>query len=388
VANADRVLGVTLDGYAIEGGYDVEDGPATSFGVSQVLGRIAPSLRSTGTFDHLAELVDAAAGLGFTELRLTVEWARLEPRPDVRSDGAMATYERAISRAVSCGLAVSVVLCDQAWPSWVGQEPWLAPWSADRFALHARWVAERLEGLVGAFVTFRAPNTVARDGWVRGSRPPFRRRAGADAVGAMDGMLRAHAAAAHALAAAAPDAELAVILEVHRRYEDEGLWRDLLSGIVDPVLLAARRDRWEQLVPSDAGRESAGLLSSGAREVVGMLPALRAVRGAPGASCWLAGRDNGLLTAAVEHAQGSVRTVELSPQDRWSDLLASDPPGIDALPDVVAHVHLHGLVGSTGPLATPLGLLDVEHGGGRWSLGAPPKDLDRVVSPGGRPTGQ
>ena len=44
MADPDRLLGVTLDGYAVEGGYDAGDGPATSFGIAQVLGRIAPSL--------------------------------------------------------------------------------------------------------------------------------------------------------------------------------------------------------------------------------------------------------------------------------------------------------------------------------------------------------
>jgi hypothetical protein len=385
VANADRLLGVTLDGYAVEGGYDAGDGPSTSFGVAQVLGRIAPSLRSPGTFEHLEELAGAAAGLGFAELRLTVEWARLEPRPDVRSDDAMDTYERAIARASREGLAVTVVLCDQAWPSWVGQEPWLAPWSADRFARHARWAGERLGATVGSFVTFRAPNSVAVDGWVRGTRPPFRRKAGADAVSAMDGMLRAHAAACHALAEVAPHAERAILLEVRPRYEDEGLWRDLLGGVADPVLLAARRDRFEQLAPRGARPDREGLLASGAREVSGMLPSLSQVRSAPTASCWLAGSDDGLLAASLEHAQGTVDTVELGTGGTpWARLLDEDPTAVDSLPPVARRVHLHGLVGSTGPLSTPVGLLDVDHRNGSWSLAAAPRGVERALRPRGQ----
>src|ERR1700724_1351108 len=74
-------LGVTIDGYAVEGGYDFEGAPHTSFSVAQALGRIRSSLRSPGTFEHLDELVRRAADLGCGELRLTAEWARLEPRP-------------------------------------------------------------------------------------------------------------------------------------------------------------------------------------------------------------------------------------------------------------------------------------------------------------------
>lgn len=167
-----RSIGVTIDGFAIEGGFD-DDGPATSFGIAQSLGRVAPSLRSSATFVHLPDLVAHLGDLGFDEVRLTIEWARLEPRPTVRNEEALRTYERAVGAAEAAGMSVVVLLCDVAWPSWVGQEPWLSSWAPERFAEYAGFVAERLGDRVRAVVTMRAPNVAASDGWILGDGPRF-----------------------------------------------------------------------------------------------------------------------------------------------------------------------------------------------------------------------
>jgi beta-glucosidase/6-phospho-beta-glucosidase/beta-galactosidase len=250
------VLGVTIDGYAIEGGYDVEGGPHTSFSVAQSLGRIPASVRTAGTFVHLDELVGRAADLGCKEVRLTMEWARLEPRPDVRDLDALGHYEAALRAAARAGMAPTVVLCDAAWPSWLGQEPWLSSWAPVRFAAHAGWLASRLDGLAETIVTFRSPNRASSDGWRTARRPPYRSGAAADATSALDGMLVAHLLAAAAIEGAAPKARRALLVEAAGTYAAEAFWRDLSAGIDDADLLAARRDRYERTVARVASRGS------------------------------------------------------------------------------------------------------------------------------------
>lgn len=362
------VLGVTIDGYAVEGGYDTEGRPHTSFSVAQSLGRIQASLRSQGMFEHLDELVGRAADMGCRELRLTMEWARLEPRPDVRDLDALGTYVSALAVAARAGMSTSVVLCDAAWPSWLGQEPWLSSWAPERFAAHAGWLAGRLDGVAHSIVTFRAPNRASSDGWRTATRPPYRKGAAADATSALDGMVVAHLLAAESIEAVSPTTRRAVLFEASGSYEGEAVWRDLATGIVDPVLLAARRDDYERSVPRTARRPSrrARLPDAAA------LRSARRWRDAPACEWWLASDDAELLSATVEHAAGTVATIELGAGARgWSSQLATALPLLAGGAVEVRALQLHGLVSSTGPLDRPVGLLDVNQHGGGWRVGQP-----------------
>ncbi|HLK45159.1 MAG TPA: hypothetical protein VKT18_04190, partial [Acidimicrobiales bacterium] len=54
----------------------------------------------------------------------------------------------------------------------------------------------------------------------------------------------------------------------------------------------------------------------------------------------------------------------------WDAQLGVALPALRALHPEVRTVHLHGLVGSTGPLEGPVGLVEVHQHDGAWSLGA------------------
>lgn len=334
-------LGVTIDGFAVEGGFDTDEGPATSFGVMQALGRARPSLRAEDAYAHLEDLVERAASLGFTELRLTVEWARLERRPDERDEGALDRYARALGRARDLAMSCTVVLCDAAWPSWLGQEPWLSEWAPRRFAVHASWVAARLAGMADAYVTFRAPNAAATSGWLDATRPPYRRRAGADALSALDGMLLAHQLAVNEIERVASQARRAIVMDATATASDDAAWRHLVADLAPqpataPRLRSARR--WKDVA---------------------------------GFEWWLAGRDPAALANALAHARGAVRTVELGcAAGGWAAQLAAGVPSVTSGPFGASTVHLHGLVSSTGPLAAPIGLVDVDRDRGGWSMRA------------------
>ncbi len=370
MATRDVSIGVTVDGYAVEGGFDVEGAPATSFLAAQSLGRVRASVRSPGTFEHLDDLVAAASALGCREVRLTLEWARLERRPGERDEGALDRYLAALGAAKAASMRTVVVLCDAAWPSWLGQEPWLSAWAPQRFAAHAAWVGQRAGELVDAVVTFRAPNVAAQAGWRTATRPPFRTGAAADEVAALDGMLVAHQRAVVALASELPAATCALLLGVAARYEDGALWRDLAAGIADPVALGARRDRFGALRRQHGVRPPRPAWRRRPTDVT----SLRSTPGwasLPPWECWLAGEDLDLLAVALEHADGTVGTVELGAGPiGWDAQLGVALPALRALHPEVRTVHLHGLVGSTGPLEGPVGLVEVHQHDGAWSLGA------------------
>ena len=90
----------------------------------------------------------------------------------------------AVTFARSLELDVTIVLIDQAWPSWLGLEAWLLPWVAPVIVEHARRVGETFADLVGAMVAFTDRRALVARGFVDGTAPPWRRAANADALAA------------------------------------------------------------------------------------------------------------------------------------------------------------------------------------------------------------
>jgi hypothetical protein len=375
VQQRSRAIGVSIDGYAVEGGYDTDDGPATSFGAAQALGMVRRSLGSKGTFDHLSELVERIADVGANEVRLTMEWARLEPRPGELDHDAFAAYDRALRAAARRGLSAVVVLCDAAWPSWLGQEPWLSTWAPVRFASHAASVGARLDGQVRALVTFRAPNAAARRGWFEGTCPPFRRRAGADESSALDGTLLAHQLAAEALAECAPTMIRAILFEASWEYGGESVFRDLAAG-ADARSRNESEARWRSLAAPHASTSRRGRRARGHHDVTSMRSTPRWAS-TPPCEWWVGSDDLALLGTTLAHSRGGVTTVELGARPvGWTSQL---PRAVGPLRDA-STVHLHGALSSTGPLDGPTGLLSVDQHGGGWTLSDPTPDLIDAIA--------
>lgn len=175
-----RVL-LTLEGYAVEGGLDVLGGPATCYAPTIALGRQRGPGEADALWERYDEVLDLVPGLGVDGVRLTFEWARLEPRRGVVDDAALARYVEVVAHARSLDLAVTVALVDAAWPSWLGLEAWLLPWVAPVVVEHARRVVAALADPAVRVVDFTEPEALVLGGYLRATRPPWRRRASREA---------------------------------------------------------------------------------------------------------------------------------------------------------------------------------------------------------------
>ena len=304
----------------------------------------------------------AASALGCREVRVTLEWARLERRPGERDEGALDRYLAALRAAAGASMRTVAVLCDAAWPSWLGQEPWLSAWAPQRFAAHAAWVgasrwrAGRCRRDVPHAQRGRTGGLADRDEAAvpRGCR---RRRGRARSTGCSSPT----SGRWWRSRASCPRSTCALLLGVAPRYEDAALWRDVAAGIADPVVLrrttrALRRAAGDSTAcgrRDGRGDDASPTSPRSARHRGGR----RSHRGSAGSRA----RTLDLLAVALDHAEGTIGTVELGAGPHgWDAQLARGTPrpacrGTRA----VRSVHLHGLVGSTGPLADPVGLVDV-----------------------------
>ena len=173
-------LFATLDGYAVEGGYDRGDGLATCYAPSIALGRLEGPGDAAQLWRDYEVVLDHAARLGLDGVRLSVEWTRVEPRRGVVDEEALARYGDVVEHARGLGLGVTIALFDAVWPLWAGLELWLLPWVEPYAIAHGRRVAAALDAATGVIVATRAGDLVNAQ-FLDGTVPPFRVGASRDA---------------------------------------------------------------------------------------------------------------------------------------------------------------------------------------------------------------
>jgi beta-glucosidase/6-phospho-beta-glucosidase/beta-galactosidase len=185
MSNRPRIL-ATLDGYSVEGGFDRPYEPATCYSPTIALGRHDGPGDADRLWHDYEKVLDLVPSLGIDGVRITTEWARIEPRRNEVSTEALDRYAAVCSYAKSLGLYVSVALVDAAWPSWAGMEAWLLPWVAPYCEENAVRVVTHLGDSVDSVVLFSEPEAIVTRGFVDALSPPWRSSASKDAALAIE----------------------------------------------------------------------------------------------------------------------------------------------------------------------------------------------------------
>jgi beta-glucosidase len=221
-------IGVATSGYQVEGGYNGAGEPANNWYSWEQSGRVERSGVACDFWSHPEEALDRAAAIGCNTLRLSVEWARLEPEPDRFDEAALERYGEILELCAARGLEPMVTLHHFTHPAWLGEELWLRPGSPDRFARHVARVVPALAPQCRHWVTINEPNIVALRGWIEAAHPPGRRAAFADAFCVLDNLLTAHVLAADVIRGVQPDAHVTCNTSTSSIYEHDRLLTDLL----------------------------------------------------------------------------------------------------------------------------------------------------------------
>jgi beta-glucosidase/6-phospho-beta-glucosidase/beta-galactosidase len=181
MAHRNRLL-VTLEGYAVEGGFDRIGEPMTCYSPTIALGRHAGPGNADGLWRDYETVLDFVPALGVDGVRLTLEWARIEPRRGVVDEAVLARYAEVIRYARSLDLDVTIAIIDAVWPSWLGQEAWLLPWTVPYVLNHARRVVEAFGDHATGFLAFTQAKELVTRGFLTGKAPPWRESALNDAA--------------------------------------------------------------------------------------------------------------------------------------------------------------------------------------------------------------
>ncbi len=142
----------------------------------QIPGKISDGSKSGEACDHYRRYeqdLDLAAGLGNNAHRLSIEWARVEPREGEWSHEALEHYRRVLTAVRRRGMKVMLTLWHFSLPEWFADKGgWEAGNAIDRYLRYARKVATELGGLVDVWNTMNEPNVYVSQGYLSGGWPP------------------------------------------------------------------------------------------------------------------------------------------------------------------------------------------------------------------------
>ncbi len=256
----DFHFGVAMSGYQVEGGFNGPGEPANNWCWWERAGRVEPSGIAVDFWNRAEEYLDLAAGMGCDMVRLGIEWARVEPAEGQIDAEALARYAAIVDACTERGMAPLVTLHHFTHPAWLGEDFWLRPDSAERFATWAEIVVDMMAPRCRHWVTLNEINIVSMGSYLFGVMPPGRRGAVGDMVVAADNMLSAHVRAYEVIHDRQPDALVTTNNASASVYELDRLLVDLLfarSAGVDRAdigsWIADRRQAWyAELAPPSA----------------------------------------------------------------------------------------------------------------------------------------
>ncbi|MEV6171554.1 family 1 glycosylhydrolase [Streptomyces sp. NPDC051954] len=135
-------------------------------GLTQIISE--PSGDTCDSYHRWREDMDLLAGLGFTDYRFSVEWARIEPAPGEFSRAALDHYRRMVEGARERGLRPMVTLHHFTNPLWFAQRGgWTADGAVELFVRYAEAVVQALGDGVDHLCTINEPNMLAAMASVR-----------------------------------------------------------------------------------------------------------------------------------------------------------------------------------------------------------------------------
>lgn len=169
---------------------------------------------ATDHWNRVAEDVGLLTQLRANAYRFSVEWSRVEPAEGAWSEEAWQHYVEEVALLRAAGIEPMVTLLHFTLPAWIAERGGVtAKDFPERFARFAEEAARRLGDQVDLWCTLNEPNVQMHQGYVEGVWPPQIRDT-TQAAQAFAGLVRGHAAAAAAIRALDPQAELGMAVNL------------------------------------------------------------------------------------------------------------------------------------------------------------------------------
>ncbi len=203
--------GAATAGYQVEGGSTNTDFWQWEHGAGHILnGQKSGRACDWWEGGRWKEDFDRAAADGQRAHRLSVEWSRIEPTPARWDEDALDHYRQMVKSLRQRGLTPMVTLHHFVNPLWLAERrAWETGEAVALFERYVRKVVTALKDHVSVWCTINEPNVYMYSGWVAGVFPPGKKNI-LLALKVAQHLLRAHAAAYHAIKEIQPEAEVGI----------------------------------------------------------------------------------------------------------------------------------------------------------------------------------
>src|SRR5690625_4148267 len=179
----DFQWGVAMSGFQSEGSFP--DSNWTRYAADG--GTPDPYNDSVDFYHRYPEDVRRAADLGVDTFRIGIEWARLQPEPDVWDEEAFAYYDDVLAEVRAAGMRPMLTLDHWVYPGWVADRGgWADPETVEHWLANMERVVDRYAPLDPLWVTFNEPFSYVQQELKHGGISP------ADVPGMLDGLVAAH----------------------------------------------------------------------------------------------------------------------------------------------------------------------------------------------------
>jgi len=125
------------------------------------------------SYNRFEEDLDLAKKLNNNAVRLSIEWARIEPSEGYFDQKEINHYRKVLQKAKERNLKTFVTLHHFTNPLWFSQKGgWVNPLSPTIFAKYVKKCAEEFADLVDTFLTINEPHVYIVYGFANGKWPP------------------------------------------------------------------------------------------------------------------------------------------------------------------------------------------------------------------------
>jgi beta-glucosidase len=175
--------------------------------------------------------------------RMSIEWARIEPKEGVWDDDALGQYQSEIRALNAAGIKPMITLLHFTMPVWAYADGgWTNPATADRFATFVAHVVPVLGPDVELWCTVNEANAYVVSTYLLGNFPPGELNANVHMATAFVNLMKAHAKAAKIIHDMDPGAQVGVAHSVR-------IQQPASSSTLDVAIAGLNDDFYNESVP-------------------------------------------------------------------------------------------------------------------------------------------
>jgi beta-glucosidase len=195
------LLGAAMSAHQVEGNNTNSD-----WWYWEKQGKLPQSGIACDHYNRYVEDFQIAKSIGFNSLRISIEWARIEPQDNEWNQEAIEHYRMVLKKMKELGMIRMVTLFHFTLPLWLAQKGGFETKAGmEAFTRYAWFIASNLGDEIDIWCTINEPEVYASEGYWKGKWPPFK-KSPLTFLKVYKNLAKAHDNAAEAIREVLPDA--------------------------------------------------------------------------------------------------------------------------------------------------------------------------------------